>query len=406
VATDSLSIDQARRLALAAQGFDLQPASGASTRRKIQAVIERLGLLQIDFVNVLVPAHHLVVYSRMGPYERQELNKLVYGGTAFTEQWAHEASIVPVAAWPLLKYRRDAYRPWANSPLMKLRNKTKYLSQIIEIIEEKGPVTATDLPAVKGPKRGPGGWHRSLARWGLEYHFGCGRLAVADRLANFQRVYDLSERLIPERQLAQELDREAAQRKLLSLAAAAMGVATLRDLADYYRMPVPQARPRVMELVEQGSITPVTVEGWTEPGFRARGTRIPRCIETASLLSPFDPVVWYRPRAERLFDFHYRIEIYVPAARRKWGYYVLPFLLDDRIVARVDLKADRSNNQLLVPAAHAESDVDEGLTAMRLAEALQTLATWLGLDSVNVAKRGSFARRLQGESRAVRRRAS
>jgi uncharacterized protein YcaQ len=389
-----ISPEQARRIALAAHGFDRpRPQNGVDIRH-IRRVIRQLGLLQLDFVNVLVPAHYLVLYSRLGAYKRDHLRELVYRRREFTEQWAHEASIVPMELWPLLEYRRQEYRPWPNSPIMKLKAKSKYLAQVHEFIVEKGTSTSQDLPPVRGPERRPGDWHRSVPRWALECHFGSGKVAVADRLPNFQRVYDLPERVIDASRLDARVSREDAQRELLRLAAKSCGIATLRDLADYYRMSPRETAPRIEELVERGELRRVEVQGWKEAAFLFAGTRTPRRVECSALLSPFDPVVWFRPRAERLFDFHYRIEIYVPANKRKWGYYVLPFLLDDRIVARVDLKADRKAKQLLVLAAHREQDIDESRTVEHLAKELNSLAGWLDLARVKVSRRGPFARQL------------
>ncbi len=389
-----ISLKQARRIALAAQGFDRPRPEGEVDIRHIRRAIRQMGLLQLDFVNVLVPAHYLVLYSRLGAFERARLNHLVYQRREFTEQWAHEASIVPMELWPLLEYRRRDYQPWPNSPITKLKGKSKYLAQVLDVIVNNGAVTSQDLPPVPGPKRRPGDWHRSLPRWALECHFGCGEVAVADRLPNFQRVYDLPQRLIDARHLEKRVSRKSAQRELLRLAAESCGVATVRDLADYYRMTPREAAPRVAELEDSGDVCRVAVEGWKEPGFLARGSRTPRKIQCSALLSPFDPVVWFRPRAERLFDFHYRIEIYVPAGKRKWGYYVLPFLLDDKIVARVDLKADRKKRQLLVLAAHKEENIDQDRSIEHLAEELTSLATWLDLERVKVSRRGPFARKL------------
>jgi uncharacterized protein YcaQ len=397
IVPERLSITEARRLALAAQGFADAPAASPPAADDIARVICRLGLLQLDFVNVLVPAHYLVVYSRLGAYDRQILDRLVYGNGMFTEQWAHEASIVPIEAWPLLRFRRDAFRPYPGSPISQYRKKIKYLSEVIEIINKKGAVTASDLPAVKGPKRKPGDWHRSVARSALEHHFGSGRLAVARRLPNFQRVYDLPERVIHSQHLNARLPKDAAQRELLSVAATAFGVATLHDLADYYRLPVPEVRQRLVELEELAVLRQISVDGWPAPAYVPAAAAIPSGIESCALLSPFDPLVWCRPRTERLFDFHYRIEIYLPEAKRKWGYYVLPFLLDDRIVARVDLKADRAAGRLLVLAAYAEAGIDESRTCERLAQELRRIAAWLGLESVRVSRRGKFARRLHAE---------
>ena len=389
-----LSIEDARRTALAAQGFDKPRPTCVPHKGHIRKIINRLGLLQLDFVNVLVPAHYLVLYSRLGPYDRARLNKLVYQGRDFIEHWAHEASIVPVECWPHLKYRRDDFKPWPNSPIMKLRGKKKYLAKVLETVQEKGAVTSNDLPPVPGPKRKPGDWHRSLPRWALEYHFGNGDVSVANRLPNFQRIYDLPERVIDEPVFSTKATREEGQRYLLSKAAEAHGVATLHDLADYFRMSPREATPRIEELVDAGVLRKIKVEGWKDSAFMHSEARIPRTINTRSLLSPFDPVVWFRPRAERLFDFHYRIEIYVPEKKRKWGYYVLPFLMDDQIVARVDLKSDRQAGTLLVRAAHPENEIDHGEVALALATELRTLSGWLGLEKIKVSRKGPFAREL------------
>ena len=397
----NISLAQARRIALAAQGFDRPRPQGGVDIRHLRRAIRQMGLLQLDFVNVLVPAHYLVLYSRLGAYDRARLHHLVYQRREFTEQWAHEASIVPIELWPLLEFRRQDYRPWPNSPIMKLKGKSKYLSQVLNLISENGSMTSRDLPPLPGPQRRPGDWHRSLPRWALECHFGCGEVAVADRLPNFQRVYDLPQRLIDARHLEKRVSRDSAQRELLRLAAESCGVATVHDLADYYRMTPREAAPRVTELQDSGDVCRVAVEGWKEPGFLARGSRTPRKIQCSALLSPFDPVVWFRPRAERLFDFHYRIEIYVPANKRKWGYYVLPFLLDDRIVARVDLKADRKGKQLLVLAAHREEHIDETRSVEHLAAELKSLASWLDLERVKVSRRGPFARKLSDCIKAI-----
>ena len=396
MAPRQLSLAAARRVALAAQGFDKPRPACVPNQGHIRKVINKLGLLQLDFVNVLVPAHYLVVYSRLGSYERSRLNKLVYQGRDFIEHWAHEASIVPVELWPHLKYRRDDYKPWPNSPITKLRGKKKYLETVLERVRSQGALTSSELPEMPGPKRKPGDWHRSMPRWALEYHFGRGDVSVVDRLPNFQRVYDLPEHVIDEPVFSTQVARDEARRRLLEVAARAHGVGTLHDLADYFRMSARDAAPRVQELVEDEVLQPVSVEGWTEPAYIHQAARVPRKISGCSLLSPFDPLVWYRPRAERLFDFHYRIEIYVPQKKRKWGYYVLPFLLDDRIVARVDLKADRKASVLLVLAAHAEEGIQLSRAAESLARELRDLADWLQLERIKVSRKGEFARELAG----------
>lgn len=390
----TISLDNARRIALAAQGFDRPRPDTAVDIRHIRRVIHQLGLLQLDFVNVLLPAHYLVLYSRLGAYDREALHRLVYRRREFIEHWAHEASIVPMELWPLLAFRREDYRPWKNSPIARLKGNSQYKSQVYDYVKENGAVTSQDVPPLPTPKRRPGDWQRSLPRWALEWLFGNGELAVAERLTNFQRVYDLPQRVIDAAHLDSKVSRADAQRELLRRAATACGIATLQDLADYYRMSPRDAAPHVEDLLDSGDLNPVAVEGWKNPAYLARGARTPRTVSCSTLLSPFDPLVWYRPRTERLFGFHYRIEIYVPAGKRKWGYYVLPYLLGDRIVARVDLKADRKRNELLVLAAHKEEGVDEEHASPHLAGELQTLASWLDLDRVRVSRHGAFARQL------------
>lgn len=390
-----LSAAEARRAALAAQGFGRSRPGSSADARHFRRVIETLGLLQLDFVNVLVPAHHLVMWSRLGGYDRQRFEKFLYGSRQFTEQWAHEASVVPVAAWPLLEHRRAAWQPSKNNPLLQLPRFEIYLRRALDQVRNDGALTANDLQQLDGPPRKPGDWHRSMPRRALEFHFARGDLAVSHRLPNFQRVYDLPERVIPPQHLARAVSKTDAQRALLKKASSAYGVATLRDLADYYRMSPRDAAPRVNELVESGDIVPVAVEGWSESTYLAADIRIPRSMNAAALLSPFDPVTWYRPRALRLFDFFYRLEIYVPAHKRQWGYYVLPFLLGDDIVARVDLKANRLSRTLVVRRAHAERCCDTAACIPALVTELVSLKRWLGLDTVAVRGSDRFSKTLQ-----------
>lgn len=395
MAAKKISASAARRIALAAQGFHRPRPGGTVDAGHLRRQLRNLGVLQLDFVNVLVPAHLLVMFSRLGPFEQERFHRAVYRGRQFTEQWAHEASIVPMELWPLLAHRREDYKPYPGSPINRIRNKSKYLQEAIEITQEKGPVTSADLPRMDGPRRRPGDWHRSLPRWALEYHFGKGNVAVVERLPNFQRVYDTRERVIRPDLLDAEPSRGAAQRELLRIAANALGIATLNDLADYFRMSPREAGPRVAELQEAGELIEADVEGWKDPAFLAPGARRPRAIKASRLLSPFDPLVWFRPRTERLFDFHYRIEIYVPKHKRKWGYYVLPFLLDEAIVARVDLKAERKSRCLQVLACHGEPGIDPERVAAPLASELRLLCEWLKLDSIQVERRGSLAQALK-----------
>lgn len=389
-----LSPAEARRVALAAQGFDRPRPSGQPDARHFRRVVDTLGLLQLDYVNVLMPAQFLVLWSRLGAYDRQRFEHLAYGRREYTEQWAHEASIVPVSSWPLLEYRRQSYEMHQYNPLRKLRGRASYLDAVLKQVQRDGALTAGDLPPAPGPKRKPGDWHRSIPRWALEYHFARGDLVVSHRLPNFQRVYDLPERVLPREHLERSLSVADAQVELLRLASRALGVATLHDLADYYRLSPRVAAPLVANLVENGDLWPVEVAGWNQQAYLARDARIPRKIEGFSLLSPFDPVVWFRPRAERLFDFRYRIEIYVPAARRRWGYYVLPFRVGDRIVGRVDLKADRKASKLLVLNAHGEDSIDVEHCSGCLAAELHALKDWLGLGDIEVEASNSFSRRL------------
>jgi uncharacterized protein YcaQ len=400
MARDELCSSEARRIALAAQGFDRPRPTGPVGIHHLRRTIRQLSLVQIDYVNVLLPAHYQVLYSRLGPYDRSRLHHLIYRRREFTEQWAHEASIVPVDAWPLLRHRMAVHRvrPWGFEKF--LQQYPEYVGGVLGEVRTRGPLTADEL----GEPDGVGhwlaqSWHKSIPRAVLEAHFGRGVLAVADRRADFARVYDLAERVVPPEHHGREMATEEAQRELLRRAARACGVGTAGDLADYYRMYVREAQPRLEELVSAGELSPVRVEGWREPAFLHRDARLPRAIDGSALLSPFDPVVWFRPRTARLFGFDFRFEIFVPPEKRKWGCYVLPFLLGDRLVARVDLKADRGARRLLVLAAYAEAGVDKGTVAKALVEELGTMARWLELDGVQVGSRGDLAPSLR---RAVR----
>ena len=382
-------------MALAAQGFDRPRPRGRVGAREIRRTIRQLGLLQLDYVNVLVPAHYQVIFSRLGPYDRSRLDDLVYRGREFTEQWAHEASIVPVESWPLLRHRMEAHRvrPFGFESFMERH--AAYVDRVLGEVRERGPLCADDLQGPDGaPRRLDHSWYGTVARAVLEAHFGRGALAVAERRSNFARVFDLAERVIPPEHHRRRVGRQEAQRELLRLAARSHGVGTVGDLADYYRMPIREARQRVAELTEAGSLREVRVEGWRERAYLHPEARLPRQIRASGLLSPFDPVVWYRPRAARLFDFDFRFEIFVPRARRRWGCYVLPFLLGERLVARVDLRADRAARRLIVAAAFLEVGTEPDRVAAALAAELRTMAAWLGLDAIAVGRRGDFARPL------------
>jgi uncharacterized protein YcaQ len=366
----------------------------------LRRTIHQLGLLQLDFVNVLVPAHYQVLFSRLGPYERSRLDDLVYRSRAFTEQWAHEASILPVESWPLLRHRMETRRVRPYGFERFLEQNADYVSWVLDQVRVRGPLAAADLPEADGtPRRLAEVWW-TVPRAVLELHFGRGLLAVTERRADCARVYDLAERVLPQEHHGRAVTREEAQRELLRLAARAHGIGTAADLADYYHMPVREARPRLAELAEAGVLRVVRVESWREPAYVHVKAQLPAQIDVAALLSPFDPVVWFRPRTERLFAFDYRMEVFVPREKRRWGCYVLPFLLGDRLVARVDLKADRAGRRLLVLAAYLEPCAKAGAVAAALATELQTLAVWLDLDVITMESRHSFARPLAAALRA------
>ena len=399
-----ITLSEARCLALTAQGFGA-PRPRKPGPRHLAAVIRRLGLLQIDFVNVLVPSHYLVPFSRLGPYDRAALERVVYGGRQFTEQWAHEASIIPVDLWPLLRHRRDTHiaRPWGFDDIMAEHH--EYVETAVGEITRRGPLAPSDLPdPAHTGRRLPESWYGSVPRAVLEACFGRGQLAVTGRRENFSRVFDLAERVIPHEHYRRRLDAHESRRELLRIAARACGVGTAADLADYFRMKVAEARPCIAELVEAGDLQRVRVEGWREAAYLHRGADGTAALEGAddarALLSPFDPLIWFRPRTRRLFHFDYRFEIFVPAAKRKWGSYVLPFLSGGRLAARVDLKSDRPNSSLLVLGAFLEPWADADAVAPALAVELHALAAWLRFDTVRVGRRGRLSRPLRDAVRS------
>lgn len=382
MAAERLSIGQARRIALAAQGFD-RPRPPAVTRGHLRRIIRRLGLLQIDFVNVLVPSHYLVPFSRLGAYDTALLDDIVYRRREFTECWAHEASIVPVETWPLLRHRMLGHRWHPRGYDRFVERHPDYPEWVLEQVRTRGALGAGDLVVPDGADRKlHGSWFGNVPRAVLEGYFGSGVLAVASRRPSFARTYDLVERVIRGDELERRVEREQAERELLLVAARAQGIATAGDLADYWRMPVRDARSRLSELARDGALRQLAVEGWREPGYLHPEVRLPRRISAAALLSPFDPVLWTRARLARLFGFDYRFEIFVPEAQRRWGVYVLPFLQGDRLVARVDLKAERSSGSLVVGRASLEPGSEPTEVLPALAGELAALARWLGLSAV------------------------
>ena len=374
----SLSRSEARRLAVAAQRLH-QARPRRATVRHLRETVRRLGLLQVDCVNVVCAAHYMVPFSRLGPYDRAAFDRLIYRSGEFAEHWAHELSIIPAETWPLLRYRRetDRVRPWGFARVLEER--ADYAAWVLEEVRRRGPLAADELPPPDGvAPRIPGSWIATVSRGVLEAHFLRGRLAAAGRRPDFSRLYDLAERLIPAEHLCRQIDYDESRRALLVQAARAHGVGTAKDLADYFRMPVGDARPRLRELVESRRLLEAQVEGWRETAYLHPDAEAPRTIEAARLLSPFDPLIWCRPRVERLFGFHYRVEIFVPPHKRKYGFYVLPFLLADKLVARVDLKADRASGRLRVLGTWYEGRRTAAV-AGALSGELRVLAEWLGM---------------------------
>ncbi len=374
---EKLSAAEARRVALAAQGFgETRSAEG----RAVSRMLDRLGLLQIDSVNVLSRAHYLPAFSRLGPYDRAKLDRLAhYAPRRLFEFWGHEASLIRVDLQPFLRWRMAQAEREAWGGIKRIaRERPDFVEGLLATVRDRGPVLASELD--RTPRADRTMWARTDSKAALEWLFWSGRITAARRNGAFERLYDLPERVLPKAVVAAPTLPEAdQQRELLRVAARAMGVATAGDLRDYFRLPAASAKERISELVEAGDIVPVSVEGWKAQGYLHAGARIPRRIHHRALVGPFDSLVWERDRTERLFGFRYRIEIYVPADKRVHGYYVLPFLLGDTLVARVDLKADRKAGRLLVQAVHLEPDAPPETTEELEAE-LDLLAGWLGLD--------------------------
>jgi uncharacterized protein YcaQ len=398
---ERLSAAEARRTALAAQGL-AAPRGGPAGRvgpRQLGAMVERLGVVQIDSVNVLARAHYLPGFSRLGPYDPAALDRLSHDAPRrLFEYWGHEASLLPVRLQPLLRWRmeRASLDAWGGMRRMH-RERPELLERVLEDVRQGGPISASELAAEEKPRPTGPWWDWSDVKRAVEFLFWSGQVTSARR-RGFERLYDVPERVLPRAVLATPTPPvEDAQRELVRIAARACGIASERDLRDYFRLPVAEARERVAELVESGELLPVAVEGWREPAYLHAGARVPRRVEGRALLAPFDPLVWERSRVERLFGMRYRIEIYVPAPKRVHGYYVLPFLLGDRLVARVDLKADRQAGVLRVQAAHAEPDAPPETPAALRAE-LESMAGWLGLDGVAVQPRGDLAAPLAAAS--------
>ena len=376
-----LSAAEARRLALASQGFADPRPSGEPGGWDLRRVLGRVGLIQIDSVNVLTRAHYLPVFSRLGPYEPERLDRLSHRAPRrLFEYWGHEASLIPVELQPLLRWRmqRAADDAWGSMRRIQ-RERPDLVADVLDQVRERGPIAASELDHERPRRTGPW-WDWSDAKRAIEFLFWSGQVTAARR-RRFERLYDLPERVLPARVLAAPTPSlEDAQRELVRVAARSLGVAAERDLRDYFRLPTAECKQRIAELVESGALLEVGVEGWGRtPGYLAAGARIPRRVEAAALIGPFDSLIWERSRVRRVFGFEFRLEIYVPAPKRVHGYYVLPFLLGDRLVARVDLKADRAAAELLVRAVHLEPGAPAHTHAALAAE-LASMARWLELE--------------------------
>lgn len=380
-----LSNAQARRIALGAQGFGDKRPTGRVDRRHLRRVLDRIGLIQIDSVNVLVRSQELPLFARLGPHSRTLIDDATADGELF-EYWVHEACHVPIAQYPLQRWAMERHPRWKGFRQFAAE-RADFVEAVRERVRVDGPIVAGDLQARDRPKEA--WWDWDDGKLALEYLFRTGEVACVRRQNDFARLYDVAERVIPAEILNAPTPSEAdAKKEMLVLAAKYHGVGTAGDLADYHRLA--HTRPLFAELVEEGRLIEVDVEGWNRVAYLHPDAKIPRQIDACALLSPFDPVVWYRDRAERLFGFHYRIEIYVPKPKRQYGYYVLPILLGDTLVGRIDLKADRSTRTLLVQSAWREPGVTDGVVEPIAAE-LALMAGWLGLERIEVARRGDLS---------------
>jgi uncharacterized protein YcaQ len=389
---DTVTPGEARRLALTAQGFGDPRPTGRVDRRHVHRVLDRVGLFQIDSVNVLVRSHYLPLFARLGPYDRSLLDRLAYHGELF-EYWGHAASLIPMRLHPLLRWKMARVaRGESFGDLARWAEKNKaYVDAVFEEVAVCAPLAASEL-SDPGARSGPW-WGWGQGKLALEWLFACGRLS-ATRRPTFEREYDLTEHVIPPDVLALPTpSEEEAARALITIAARSLGIGTAHDLLDYWRLSYSTFRHLLPELVEDGVLDAVRVDGWDKPAYRAAGAKAGRRTSNG-LLSPFDSMMWRRERIERIFGFSYILEIYIPAPKRMFGYYVLPFLMGDRIVARVDVKADRRESTLLVPAAFSELATDTAEVLDALGRELRSLATWLGLEKVSVGTRGDLADKL------------
>ena len=384
---DSLSIADARRIALAAQGFDTARPKTKATQRHVDALIARLGVVQIDSVNVLVRSQELPLFARLGNHDRNAIPKATEAQKLF-EYWGHEAAHLPVDLHPLFRWKMNAARTgkvthWGLTSFYE-ENKA-FVKRTLKHVTTNGPTTSREL-STRTEKKGTW-WDWDEAKVALEYLFLTGQLMSRGRGSDFARIYDTPERVLPQRVIdAPTPSEHDARKQLLVRSAIAQGVATASDLADYYRQKPAAVKLLIAELVEEGELRAVAVDGWTEKAFVHRNAKLPKQLHATALLSPFDSLVWCRPRNERLFNFHYRIEIYTPKEKRKFGYYVLPFMMDGEMVGRVDLKADRASGVLQAHSVHTEKGVKRSSINDVLNTELRAMASWLQLDRVQIGR--------------------
>ncbi len=389
------SLAQARRIALAAQGFATPRPTGRVDVRHFRRAANAMQVVQVDSVNVMQRSHRMPFFSRLGAYDVDRLDAWLWDSREWIEVWCHVASLIPMEQWPLVGWRET--KPSEHVQEL-FEAEPAYVAEVAAHVRENGPTGISDLPD-PGERTGPW-WGVPKGRLALEWLFSQGTLQIAGRTSQFMTRYDLTERIVPDEiRAADDVSPDDAMRQHLLLAAMAHGIGTVKDLADVHRLPIIPSRRILAELVDDGQLIPVSVEGWAEPAFEHPAAKLPRSIGARALLTPFDPVVWFRDRAEQLFDFRYRIEIYVPEPKRTYGYYVLPFLLDHDLVGRVDLKHDRKRNVLMVPGAYAEptvdgSHVDRTRIARELADELELLATWIGARSIELGTRGDLVQPL------------
>jgi uncharacterized protein YcaQ len=391
---DSLSLAQARRITLAAQGFTDPAPGGGTDLRHVRRVLRRLHLIQMDSVNVLQRAHFMPLYSRLGPYPVSLLERAAYRKPReLFEFWGHEASLITVDLQPLFRWRMADAQKYAWGSMTRIVTQQPGLvAWVLDEVRERGPLTAAEIEDDSPRRKDQWGWNWSIVKQALEWLFYTGQVTAADRTTSFARRYDLTERVLPRSVIeAPTPPAEDAFRSLVELSARSLGVAAEGELRDYFRLPVEGFKRAVAELIEDKVLLPVRVQGWKNHAHLHHEARLPRWVRASTLVSPFDPLIWERARTERLFDMAYRIEIYVPAAQRLYGYYVLPFLHGDRFAARVDLKADRKAGVLQIPAAWIEPSADQDETAGALAAELRRLAGWLGLSAIAPPERGDLA---------------